>query len=146
MVIAAALEASPLSRAQRGLVAKAAGEVLLTPRGLRTLDPRHRDYRGRYAGGPEERDRAYHQGTVWPWLLGFFVEAWLRGVGDGPAEREWLRGLVLGFEPHLAEAGLGHVSEVFDGDPPHVPGGCIAQAWSTAELARALALVGEPCR
>ncbi len=143
-VIAAALEWSPLSRAQRGLVAKSAREVLLVPRGLRTLDPRDSAYVGRYAGSEHERDRAYHQGTAWPWLLGFFVEAWMRGVGDGSQERAWLRGLLDGFEPHLREAGLLHVSEVFDGDPPHAPGGCFAQAWSTAELLRAYELLANP--
>lgn len=140
-VIAAALEWSPLSRAQRGSVAKSAAEVLLVPRGLRTLDPRDRAYVGRYAGSEHERDRAYHQGTAWPWLLGSFVEAWLRGVGDGAQERTYLRGVLDGFAPHLAEAGLAHVSEVFDGDPPHTPGGCFAQAWSTAEILRAYALL-----
>ncbi len=143
-VIAAALEWSPLSRAQRGLVARAARGALLTPRGLRTLEPSDRAYLGRYGGGTAERDRAYHQGTVWPWLMGFFVEAWMRGIGDGPEERAWLRARLEDFAPHLAEAGLGHVSEVFDGDAPHAPGGCFAQAWSTAELLRALALVEEP--
>ncbi|MBL8863731.1 MAG: glycogen debranching enzyme family protein [Planctomycetes bacterium] len=140
-VIAAALEWSPLSRAQRGLVAKCAAEVLLVPRGLRTLDPRDRAYVGRYAGNEHERDRAYHQGTAWPWLLGFFVEAWLRGVGDGREDRAYLRGILDGFEPHLLEAGLLHVSEVFDGDPPHAPGGCFAQAWSTGEILRGYALL-----
>lgn len=140
-VIAAALEWSPLSRAQRGLVAKSAAEVLLVPRGLRTLDPRDRAYVGRYAGNEHERDRAYHQGTAWAWLVGSFVEAWLRGVGDGPNERAFLRGILDDFAPHLAEAGLLHISEVFDGDPPHAPGGCFAQAWSTAEILRAYELL-----
>lgn len=140
-VIAAALEWSPLSRAQRGAVAKCAAEVLLVPRGLRTLDPRDRAYVGRYAGNEHERDRAYHQGTAWPWLVGSFVEAWLRGVGDGPDERAFLRGVLDAYVPHLSEAGLMHVSEVFDGDAPHTPGGCFAQAWSTGELLRSYALL-----
>ncbi|MCY2961000.1 MAG: glycogen debranching enzyme N-terminal domain-containing protein [Planctomycetota bacterium] len=140
-VIAAALEWSPLSRAQRGLVAKSAAEVLLVPRGLRTLDPRDRAYVGRYAGNEHERDRAYHQGTAWPWLVGSFVEAWLRGVGDDANDRAFLRGVLDSFAPHLQEAGLMHVSEVFDGDAPHTPGGCFAQAWSTAEILRAYALL-----
>ncbi len=140
-VIAAALEWSPLSRAQRAGVARSAADVLLGPRGLRTLDPRDRAYLGRYAGNEHERDRAYHQGTAWPWLLGNFVEAWLRGVGDEPTDRTYLRGVLDGLEPHLAEAGLLHMSEVFDGDAPHAPGGCFAQAWSTGEILRAYALL-----
>ncbi len=140
-VIAAALEWSPLSRAQRGLVAKSAAEVLLVPRGLRTLDPRDSGYVGRYGGNEHERDRAYHEGTAWPWLVGSFVEAWLRGVGDTTDDRAFLREVLDGFAPHLAESGLMHVSEVFSGDAPHTPGGCFAQAWSTAELLRAYALL-----
>lgn len=118
---------------------RAVEERLLTPAGLRTLDPRDPDYRGRYLGTQEERDRAYHQGTVWPWLLGAYVSAALRV--RGPAAAPTLRPLLEGFEPHLREAGLGTVSEVFDGDPPHAPGGCPSQAWSVAELLRAATLV-----
>ncbi|MEM3086898.1 MAG: amylo-alpha-1,6-glucosidase [Halobacteria archaeon] len=107
---------------------------LLTPFGPRTLDPADPDYRGRYAGSPEERDRAYHQGAVWPWLLGPYLSAVLRVRGPAAARR--LRPLFEPFLPHLREAGLGTVSEVFDGDPPHRPGGCPSQAWSVAELLR----------
>ena len=110
---------------------------LLTPLGLRTLpvsDPR---YQGRYAGGPLERDRAYHQGTVWPWLLGPFVEAWVRVQGGSASAKASARArFVAPLRAHLADAGLGHVSEVADGDPPHVPGGCPFQAWSLGELLR----------
>ncbi len=108
---------------------------LLVPRGLRTLDPGDPGYRGRYRGTQEERDRAYHQGTVWPWLLGPYVSAVLRTRGPGAALPQ-LRGLFEPFVPHLREAGLGTVSEVFDGDPSHAPGGCPSQAWSVAELLR----------
>jgi len=143
MVIAAALEASPLRRAQRlGVVARAEQE-LLTPYGLRTLTPRHPDYRGAYEGGVEARDRAYHQGTVWPWLLGFYAEALLRARGTGRAVLRRLSDVLAAFEPHLAEAGIGQVSEVFDGDPPHRPGGAIAQAWSVAELLRVARMIEE---
>ena len=110
---------------------------LWTPLGLRTLprwDPR---YQGRYAGGPLERDSAYHQGTVWPWLLGPFVEAWVRVQGAGASARTAARArFVAPLLAHLDEAGLGHVSEVADGDPPHAPGGCPFQAWSLGELIR----------
>ena len=112
--------------------------VLLTPMGLRTLDPGDPRYYPRYAGGPDKRDRAYHQGTVWPWLIGPFVEAWLRVHGDTAANRAQARADFLGgLETHLGEAGLGHVSEIADGDAPHMPGGCPFQAWSLGELIRA---------
>ena len=142
MVLAAALELSPLSTAQRGGVVARARSELLTPRGLRTLSPRHPDYVGRYQGGPEQRDRAYHQGTAWPWLVGFYAEALLRAEGWSAQARGEVRRIVSGFAPELSRAGLGHVSEVFDGDEPQRPGGSIAQAWNTAELLRALALAG----
>jgi predicted glycogen debranching enzyme len=141
MVIAAALELSPLSAEQRIDVVQRAELDLLTPRGLRTLAPGDPDYHGRYAGGPEERDNAYHQGTVWPWLIGFFVEASLRAHGPTKANVEALTKLLAGFDGELQTYGLNHVSEVCDGDPPHRPGGCFAQAWSTAELLRAWRLL-----
>jgi len=141
MVIAAALEPSPLTTEQRAAVVELARAELLTPRGLRTLSPRYLRYRGRFRGGPSERDDAYHQGTVWPWLLGFYVEAALRAAPGDSATKERLRGLLAGFEEHLSEHGIGQVSEVFDGDPPHRPGGCIAQAWSVGELLRAFRLL-----
>jgi predicted glycogen debranching enzyme len=143
MVLAAALELSPLSTAQRGGVVERARSELLTPRGLRTLSPRHPDYVGRYQGGPEQRDRAYHQGTAWPWLVGFYAEALLRAEGWSAAAQGEVRRIVSGFEAELSRAGLGHVSEVFDGDEPQRPGGSFAQAWNTAELLRALALLRE---
>ncbi len=143
MVIAAALEWSPLTRERRADIVRAAETELLVPYGLRTLEPRDPRYHGRYGGGPEERDRAYHQGTVWPWLLGFFCEAWLRAFGRGEPELERVRGLLSALDHQLERAGLLHVSEVFDGDPPHRPGGTIAQAWNTAEILRAWSLVEE---
>jgi predicted glycogen debranching enzyme len=110
---------------------------LLTPLGLRTLprsDPR---YAPRYAGGPLERDRAYHQGTVWPWLLGPFVEAWVRARGSSAEAKRAARERFLPpLHAHLREAGLGHVSEIADAEPPHTPRGCPFQAWSLGELLR----------
>jgi len=141
MVIAAALEFSPLSRGKRTDVVRHAGKFLLTPCGLRTLAPDDPSFEPRYHGGPRERDLAYHQGTVWPWLLGFYVEAHLRAFGARPADLERLRALLEGFAPHFDECGIGHVSEVFDGDPPHRPGGAFAQAWNSGELLRALKMV-----
>ena len=110
---------------------------LWTPLGLRTLAPGDPRYRGRYEGGPLERDGAYHQGTAWPWLLGAFVDAWVRVRGGGPdAVREARRRFLGPLEAHLDEAGLGHVSEIVDGDPPHTPRGCPFQAWSVGEMLR----------
>ncbi|MFT5284984.1 MAG: putative glycogen debranching enzyme [Planctomycetota bacterium] len=143
MVIAAALEFSPLTREQRTDVVQRAELELLTSRGLRTLSPKHADYIGHYGGTPLERDGAYHQGTVWPWLLGFFTEAWLRSIGTRVKDLRRVREVLDGFEEHMNEAGLLQCSEVFDGDPPHTAGGSIAQAWSTSELLRAFKMVEE---
>lgn len=112
---------------------------LLTPYGLRTLSPHDARYQGRYLGGVRERDGAYHQGTVWAWLLGPFVTAYLRVSEDAAAARRLARQWLEAFWVHLLDAGLGHVSEIFDGDPPHWPRGCIAQAWSLAEILRCAA-------
>ncbi len=146
MVIAAALEYSPLTRAQREGVVLCAREHLLTDRGLRTLSPEDDAYVPRYEGGPEERDAAYHQGTVWPWLLGFYCEASLRAFGSRKSERRALLRLWGVLEGELDRAGLGHMSEVFDGDEPRTPGGTIAQAWNTAEYLRASALLSKSRR
>ncbi|MFN0244304.1 MAG: amylo-alpha-1,6-glucosidase [Planctomycetota bacterium] len=146
MVIAAALEFSPLSRGMRTDIVQRAQAELLTPFGLRTLEPRNPSYKGRYFGGPEERDRAYHQGTVWPWLIGFYCEAYLRAFGAQEKSLEVLRELLDGFDEQLTKFGLAHVSEVLDGDPPYRPGGTIAQAWNTAEILRAYRLLEAPPR
>jgi predicted glycogen debranching enzyme len=107
---------------------------LLTPYGIRTLDPAHQDYKPRYEGDLWARDAAYHQGLVWAWLIGPFIDAWRRVYPDSARARRLLDGLLA----HLGDAGVGSVSEVFDADPPHTPRGCIAQAWSVAELLRVL--------
>ena len=119
---------------------------LVTPLGLRTLAPEEPGYRPQYAGGFRERDTAYHQGTAWPWLLGPFVEAWVhvRG-GTTAAKREARRRFVEPLLRHQNEAGLGHVSEIADGDAPHRPNGCPFQAWSLGELLRLeLDVLAEP--
>jgi predicted glycogen debranching enzyme len=110
---------------------------LLTPYGLRTLSPRDPNYKGRYAGDPRSRDGAYHQGTVWPWLLGPFLTAYIKVHGYDEQVRERAGRFLDPLRAHLGENGLGQISEVFDGDPPHHAGGCIAQAWSVAEVLRA---------
>ena len=123
----------PLFAGERGRRAlDAVTEHLLTPRGLRTLSPEDPAYRGRCEGGPAERDEAYHQGTVWPWLIGAYWRAAIRlhGSARRGEARHWLRG----FAPHLREACVGQCSEIFDGDAPHTPRGAFAQAWSVAEL------------
>jgi glycogen debranching enzyme len=107
---------------------------LLTPRGLRTLSPSDPNYIGRYEGAPGTRDSAYHQGTVWPWLMGPYITASVKVFGRNAVAATWLEN----FRQHLHEAGLGQVSEIFDGDAPHAPRGCVAQAWSVAELLRAI--------
>jgi glycogen debranching enzyme len=140
-VIAAALPHSPLTLAERRDIVRRSELELLTTRGLRTLAPKNPAYVGRYSGGPDQRDRAYHQGTVWPWLFGFHVEATVRAFPGDDERCSRLASLLADFLPHLVGQGLGHVSEVFDGDPPHRPGGTIAQAWSVAELLRASCLL-----
>jgi predicted glycogen debranching enzyme len=116
---------------------------LLTSLGLRTLAPGDPDYHPRYAGDQTTRDTAYHQGTAWPWLLGPFVDAWLRVHGDTPAtraaaRRRFLDPLIL----HLDQAGLGHISEIADAEPPFTPRGCPFQAWSVGEALRIAAALG----
>ncbi|WP_346667080.1 amylo-alpha-1,6-glucosidase [uncultured Desulfovibrio sp.] len=114
-------------------------QCLLTPYGLRTLAPSAAEYRPLYEGDPASRDGAYHQGTVWPWLLGAYGDALLRAAWDEEgAVRDTLQTLTPLFSRHLREAGIGSLSEIFDGDPPHLPNGCIAQAWSVAECQRLL--------
>jgi predicted glycogen debranching enzyme len=118
---------------------------LATPLGLRTLDPADPRYVGQYVGGVPERDGAYHQGTAWPWLMGAFVEAWIRVHGDSARIRRQARDRFLApLLAHLEVAGLGHVSEICDGDAPHTPRGCPFQAWSLGELIRLMAATGEP--
>ena len=110
---------------------------LWTPLGLRSLAPSEPGYTPRYEGGVRERDGAYHQGTVWPWLIGPFVEAWVRvQANTAEAKREARARYLEPLMRHLDEAGLGHISEIADGDPPHTPRGCPFQAWSVGEALR----------
>lgn len=121
-------------------VLKKAEDELLTPVGLRSLTPRDPAFVPVYTGSPFDRDSAYHQGTVWGWLIGPFIDAYVR-VHSGEADLdERIAGLIKGFEDHLLEAGIGQVSEIFDAVPPYSPRGCPAQAWSVAELLRVLTL------
>jgi glycogen debranching enzyme len=118
-------------------VVDAVERELWTPLGLRTLGASEPGYIGRYAGGPHERDGAYHQGTAWPWLAGAFVEAWVRTHGaDDAARREARARFLTPLRAHLGDPGLGHFAEIADGDPPHATRGCPFQAWSLGELLR----------
>lgn len=142
-----------LDRERARSVVDCVEQHLWTPMGPRSLDPRDPRYRGRYEGGPLERDSAYHQGTVWPWMAGPFVEAWVRVRGcTNAARREARERFTAPLFAHLADAGLGHVSEIADGDAPHTPRGCPFQAWSVGELLRLdravlapQAIDGAPC-
>ena len=125
-----------LTKARAKDILRVVERDLLTPRGLRSLSPADSKYAGRYEGDPRQRDAAYHQGTVWPWLVGPYLSAYGRTFGNRAGRKfatEWLSH----FSDHLNEACLGQVSEIFDGDAPHTPRGCVAQAWSVAELLRA---------
>jgi glycogen debranching enzyme len=121
---------------QRQSIVRVVEEELLTPVGLRTLERGHAEYRGRYAGGPWERDGAYHQGTVWPWLLGPFIDARLAAFGAAEENVRFCRSLVQGMWPELERGCLGSIGEIYEGDAPHRPVGAVAQAWSVAELLR----------
>jgi predicted glycogen debranching enzyme len=110
---------------------------LLTPYGLRSLAPGDSQYCGRYEGSPSSRDAVYHQGAVWAWLMGPFITAYTKAHGHSEESRERSARWLENFRTHLSEAGLGQISELLDGDEPHTPRGCIAQAWSVAELLRA---------
>lgn len=135
-VFAVSLPYSPLSLEQARAVVGRVEAELYTPYGLRSLSPGDPAYKGRYCGDRRSRDGAYHQGTVWSWLIGPFVTAYRR-VHRTEAARERARLFLLPFSDHLADHGVGYVSEIFDGDEPHWPRGCFAQAWSVAEVLRA---------
>jgi len=140
-ILAVAVPHSPLTDDQQKSVVDAVTTHLLTPMGLRTLHQRDPRYRGRYGNSWESRDRAYHQGTVWAWLIGPFIEAYLKVHRGQAAALRQASAWLSGFDEHLDRAGVGHISEIFDGDAPHEPRGCIAQAWSVAEVLRAKRLV-----
>ncbi|MBI3575717.1 MAG: glycogen debranching protein, partial [Gammaproteobacteria bacterium] len=127
-IFAVSLPHSPLARDAQRAVVRQCGRELLSSYGLRSLSPAHSDYRPRYLGGVWERDGAYHQGPVWAWLLGHYALAEYRVTGDAHAAQARLEPI----RDHLLDAGLGTVSEIFDGAPPHVPRGAPSQAWSVA--------------
>jgi predicted glycogen debranching enzyme len=140
-VLAISLDHPVLDQSRWAGVVQVVHERLLTPVGLRSLAPGHPDYKPKYYGDLRSRDAAYHQGTVWAWLIGPFVDAWLK---VHPGDRAGARRLLDGFDAHLSEACVGSISEIFDADAPYVPRGCIAQAWSVAEVLRCLLKTADP--
>jgi predicted glycogen debranching enzyme len=138
-IFAVSLPVSPLEASRQKLVVDVCAQHLLTCNGLRSLASGEPGYHGRYGGGPAERDTAYHQGAAWGWLLGPFVQAHLRVYGDRAAAM----GLLEPLGQQIYARGLGTLGEIFDGDPPFTPQGCIAQAWTVAEAIRAWKIVAE---
>ncbi|OFY64494.1 MAG: amylo-alpha-1,6-glucosidase [Bacteroidetes bacterium RBG_13_43_22] len=139
MVIAVSLPYSMLDKEQMKMILDVADKELVTPRGLRTLSPANKLYKGSYHGSQEERDNAYHQGTVWPWLFGPFCEGWLKVYGNQGVQK--VKKLIFGLEEVMSEHGISTLSEIHDGDPPHSPRGAISQAWSVGEVLRIINLL-----
>jgi predicted glycogen debranching enzyme len=136
-ILAVSLPETALTPEQQRAVVDVCARELLTSFGLRSLGRKESGYRGRYRGKPEERDEAYHQGTVWGWLLGPFALAHLRVYGNAGEAMSFLEPMFA----HINAAGLGTASEIFDGDPPFTPNGCIAQAWTVGETLRAWRII-----
>jgi predicted glycogen debranching enzyme len=141
-LFAVSLSSCPLSKAQKRSVVEVARRDLLTPYGMRTLSADHPQFRARYEGNGDERDSGYHQGTVWPWLLGHFIEASILTADDPAYEAQRLKDdLEPLYKGHLWEFGLGSIAEVYDATPPHFPAGTIAQAWSVSEMLRGFNII-----
>jgi predicted glycogen debranching enzyme len=141
-IFAVSLDSCPLSKEQKRRVVEIVRRDLFTPYGLRTLSADHPQFRARYEGNGDERDSGYHQGTVWPWLLGHFIEASLITADDPRYEAQRLKDDLSPLcQGHLWEYGLGSIAEVYDATAPHRPAGCIGQAWSVAEMLRGLTLM-----
>ncbi|HSS38162.1 MAG TPA: amylo-alpha-1,6-glucosidase, partial [Polyangia bacterium] len=140
-VLAIALTHPVLDTAHWVPVLNVVREQLATPFGLRSLAPGHPDFKPRYDGDLRARDAAYHQGTIWGWLIGPFVDAWLKAFPD---DRHGTRRLLDGVDQELSAACIGTISEIFDAEPPFLPRGCTAQAWSVAEVLRAIVTTASP--
>lgn len=138
-LFAISLEHPVLDKVHWKPVVKTARDRLLTPFGLRSLAPGERDFKARYDGDLRSRDAAYHQGTVWAWLIGPFIDAWLK---VHPGDLGTARGFLESFKTQLCEACVGQISEIFDAEPPYTPRGCCAQAWSVAEILRSFVNTG----
>jgi predicted glycogen debranching enzyme len=132
-VLAISMPHPVLDRQRWSSVIDVVQQRLLTPRGLRTLTPDHPDFKAKYYGDLRSRDAAYHQGTVWAWLIGPFIDAWLKVC---PEERTRARQFLRGFEDPLGQTCIGSINEIFDAEEPYAPRGCVAQAWSVAEVLR----------
>jgi predicted glycogen debranching enzyme len=139
MIIATSLPYTPLEESQMAQILDVAKTSLLTPRGIRSLAPDDLHYKGYYQGDQLHRDKAYHQGTVWPWLMGPFAEGYLKI--HGKAGKGLVQKMIQGFDEVMTQYGIGTVAEIYDGDPPHRPKGAISQAWSIGELLRMMYLV-----
>ena len=139
MLIAVSMPYSMLDKDQMKNILDVADKELVTIRGLRTLSPRNKMYKGVYEGSQEDRDKAYHQGTVWPWLFGPFCEGWLKVYGKQGVQK--VKNLIFGLEAVMNEHGISTISEIYDGDPPHAPQGSISQAWSVGEVLRIMDLL-----
>jgi predicted glycogen debranching enzyme len=134
-ILAISLPFALLGRNRARQLLKVVEDHLLTPVGLRSLSPQDPAFNPKYQGNAYQRDAAYHQGTVWAWLLGPYLTALVKVRGK-TGQKQGLK-LVQTIQNHLSKSGIGQISEIFDGDDPHVPRGCIAQAWSVAEILRA---------
>ena len=139
MLFATSLAYSPLEESQMDRILEIVKSKLLTPKGLRSLSPDDPGYKGYYFGNQFTRDVAYHNGTVWPWLLGHFAEGYLRL--HGKSGKNFIEKIIKGFDEVMAQYGVGTIAEIYDGDPPHRPKGAISQAWSIGELLRMMYLV-----
>ena len=138
-IFAVSLPYSALTLDQQQKVIEKVRSELLTPRGIRTLAPKNPRYKGSYVGNIAERDTAYHNGCAFPWLLGHYFEAYLKIYGKSVVSG--IKRYVSDFETELADYGIGTINELFDGDPPHTPGGAVSQAWSVSELLRIISLL-----
>jgi predicted glycogen debranching enzyme len=138
-IFAISLTYPVLEKSRRQSVMEVVKSELVTPFGLRTLSPNDPRYVGRYEGDLYARDAAYHQGTVWPWLIGHYIRAYQRTYGLSEETLAYCSDLLKGLLDHMEVNGLGTVAEIYDGDPPHRPRGCFAQAWSVAEMLRTVA-------
>ncbi|NQU33085.1 MAG: glycogen debranching enzyme N-terminal domain-containing protein [Bacteroidetes bacterium] len=139
MIFAVSFQYSPLEEDQSFSILNVVKSELLTKRGLRTLSPKNSNYKGTYKGDQKKRDKAYHQGTAWPWLLGAYAEAYLKVFGESGIDA--IMDIYSDFEKEMYDDGIGTISEVYDGDPPHKAGGAISQAWSVAELLRIKSMI-----
>ena len=139
--LAVSLPHSPLSKPRQKKLMQAVRDALYTPMGMRTLSPDHPSYRGRYEGTLFDRDGAYHQGTAWPWLIGPFIEGWLRAFDFSAKSRKEAKQMLQPLIDELNHHALGTIHEIYDGDEPQRAQGCIAQAWSVSEVLRAALLI-----